>query len=190
MVAQKSPTSNSVDELFNRREDAKKFGKRLVPDVEFFGCGGSHATDVSVVYAGAASYLPRAEKMTKAMNKGVGAMVGAIVKAAKARVNARAREKSQKYSEACTAEHIEFVPFVAESHGYLHESAVNLLDKLVVNARLKFNVEVGELKGYLQRRLAIALQRGNALLEREGRIRSRGSYGAAVSAGLIVPVRR
>ena len=43
--------------------------------------------------------------------------------------------------------------------------------------------------GYLHRRTAIALQRGNALLEREARMKSRGDVGAAVGAGLIAPAR-
>ncbi len=43
-----------------------------------------------------------------------------------------------------------------------------------------------ELSGYLKRLVAIAIQRGNAALDRAGLQLSRNSYGAAVASGMVV----
>ncbi len=43
-----------------------------------------------------------------------------------------------------------------------------------------------ELSGYLKRRVAIAIQRCNAALDRAGLQLSRNSYGAAVASGMVV----
>jgi hypothetical protein len=42
-----------------------------------------------------------------------------------------------------------------------------------------------ELSGYLKRRVAIAIQRGNAALDRAGLQLSRNSYGASVASGMV-----
>ena len=46
-------------------------------------------------------------------------------------------------------------------------------------------VEEKELAGYLQRRVAVAVQRGNAWLDRTAMQRSRNSFGAAVAMGMV-----
>jgi hypothetical protein len=45
---------------------------------------------------------------------------------------------------------------------------------------------VSRRSGYLKRRVAIAIQRGNAALDRAGLQLSRNSYGAAVASGMVV----
>ena len=54
------------------------------------------------------------------------------------------------------------------------------------NARIAFAVEHAALASYLKRRAAIALQRGNALLECEARRAARNSLGGKIGAGLFV----
>ena len=78
------------------------------------------------------------------------------------------------------------MPFVVESHGWLHPDAVVVLGRLARNAEAALGSRCGEMVGYLKRLVAIGLQRGNAWLERNARDRSRGSWGGAVGAGLIV----
>ena len=46
-------------------------------------------------------------------------------------------------------------------------------------------VEEKELAGYLQRRVAVAVQRGNAWLDRTAMQRSRNSFGAAMAMGMV-----
>ena len=85
---------------------------------------------------------------------------------------------------------MEFKPFVMESHGALGESAEEVLNRLTTYGVDVLGCEKAELLGYLHRRVAIALQRGNARLDRMAVSKSRNSFGAAVARGLAVAPRR
>ena len=61
-----------------------------------------------------------------------------------------------------------------------------VLDDLVKYGAAVLGCEEAELSGYMRRRVAIALQRGNAKLDRMAVMKSRNSYGAAVARGLVV----
>jgi hypothetical protein len=151
-------------------EEAKK-SNRVVPDILFDGPAFTCATDVSVVYGEAKSHLPTTLK-------GVG-------KKAVTDCKARERAKQQKYAVSCKAMSAQFVPFVVESHGYLGDEALRLINALAKHAGEVMGVDEKEMAGYLQRRVAIAVQRGNAWLDRTAVQRSRNSYGAAVAMGMV-----
>ena len=145
----------------------------LVPDVCLDGAALSIALDVSVCYAEADSYLPKERGQAAAKWLDVLAR--------------RAVLKSKKYSASCAKQGIYFVPFVMDSHGALHSSAVSVIDRLAEYGACVVGCQEQEFAGYLRRRVAIALQRGNARLDRLAVTKSRNSYGAAVARGLVVP---
>ena len=102
-------------------------------------------------------------------------------------LGARAWAKSKKYTASCAQQDIVFKPFVLESHGALHEdSAGSVINQLASYGAGVLGCQHGELLGYFRRRVAIALQRGNARLDRMAVAKSRNSYGAAVARGLVV----
>jgi len=154
--------------------DLRKARGVVVPDILFDGADLSLATDVSVVYAGAASYLPSEEK-------GVRGAAAAVDKA----LAERARDKRRLYVESCKAMDAEFEPFVVESHGFMHSSASKVVARLARHCAEVVGGRETEMRGYITRRVAVALQRGNAMLERTARQASRGSYGAAVARGMV-----
>ena len=151
--------------------EAAKKSSRVVPDILFDGPAFTCATDVSVVYGEAKSHLPSALK--------------GVRKQAMKECKAREGVKHQKYAQSCKAMGASFVPFVVESHGYLGNEAVKLINSLAHHASEVMGVEEKELAGYLQRRVAVAVQRGNAWLDRTAMQRSRNSFGAAVAMGMV-----
>ena len=152
-------------------------GKRcVVPDLCLDGAGISLALDVSMCYGEANSYLRtnREEVEEKVLEV----------------LDRRALQKSLKYETSCAEQGMEFKPFVMESHGALGESAEEVLNRLTTYGVDVLGCEKAELLGYLHRRVAIALQRGNARLDRMAVSKSRNSFGAAVARGLAVAPRR
>ncbi len=75
---------------------------------------------------------------------------------------------------------------MVESHGFVSRSAVDVLDRLALYGGPVLGCNAYELRGYFKRRVAIAIQRGNAALDRAGLQLSRNSYGAAVASGMVV----
>jgi hypothetical protein len=63
---------------------------------------------------------------------------------------------------------------------------VDVLDRLARYGGQVLGCNAYELSGYLKRRVAIAIQRGNAAVDRAGLQLSRNSYGAAVASGMVV----
>ncbi len=98
----------------------------------------------------------------------------------------RETQKQRKYEERCRPLGVKFTPFVVESHGFVSRSAVDVLDQLALYGGQVLGCNAYELSGYLKRRVAIAIQRGNAALDRAGLQLSRNSYGAAVASGMVV----
>ncbi len=99
---------------------------------------------------------------------------------------ARETQKQRKYEERRRPLGAKFTPFVVESHGFMLRSAVDVLDQLAMHGGQVLGCNAYELSGYLKRRVAIAIQRGNAVLDRAGLQLSRNSYGAAVASGMVV----
>jgi len=140
----------------------------VVPDVLMDGANLSLATDVTMIYGEADSYLP--DKLSKAL------------------FNREAR-KVNTYEKECARRDIEFQAFVMESHGYLHESAERVLTTLAKYMADQFGRREVDTLGYFKRRVAIALQRGNAKLDCTAIRKSWGSYGAKNAMGLIPNAR-
>src|SRR5690606_496824 len=99
----------------------------------------------------------------------------------------RARVKVNKYRAACARDGLEFKAFVADSHGALDKSAAAVVGQLSAYGASELGADKGDLERYLRRRVAIAIQRGNARLDRQAMAMSRNSYGAAVAMGLVHP---
>ena len=74
---------------------------------------------------------------------------------------------------------------MVESHGFVGKGATKVLDEVAKYASDNYSVQRAELAGYLRRRVAIALQRGNGLLDRTAVRASRNSYGAALAMGMV-----
>ena len=171
MNVAKAPAMSVADGSIVLEEDGAR--QQIVPDVVFDGAGLTLAIDVTVCYSETASNLP--SERARADKK----VVDALAK--------RAQAKAQKYGASCAEQGVEFLPFVLESHGGLHDSAVSVLTRLAKYGANVIGCREGELLGYMKRRVAIALQRGNAKLDRMALTKSRNSYGAAVARGLVVP---
>ena len=170
MNVAKAPSIAVADGSIVMEEDRSR---HIIPDVVFDGAGLTLAIDVSVCYAEAKSNLPKTRREV-----GKTIMFSALAKRAAAKVN--------KYRGSCAEQDIRFEPFVLESHGAMHSSASAVLDDLVKYGAAVLGCEEAELSGYMRRRVAIALQRGNAKLDRMAVMKSRNSYGAAVARGLVV----
>ena len=148
----------------------------IVPDVVFRGAGVNLAIDVSFVYSESDGRVDKASAADADPYK--------VVAAAMAE---RANVKIRKYREACKRDGIAFDAFVADSHGVLHASAGRVIDALVVYGAAELGVEKSELKAYIRRRVAIAIQRGNARLDQHAVALSRNGYGRAVALGYVQP---
>lgn len=147
---------------------------RVVPDVLFDGADLCLATDVSVLFGAADSKLDVQDPVPKAGKR------------LRKQCAARETQKQRKYEERCRSLGAKFTPFVVESHGFVSRSAVDVLDRLARYGGQVLGCNAYELSGYLKRRVAIAIQRGNAALDRAGLQLSRNSYGAAVASGMVV----
>jgi hypothetical protein len=167
----------SYDEHMERAEAVKAKRKHLIPDILFAGADLSVCTDVTVLLGEAKSRLQCAKPVEKAHMR--------LRKACKT----REREKKRKYDESCKQMDAKFEPFVVESHGFLAAGAVQLLDQLAGYGAEVLCLPFPELKGHLKRRLAIAVQRGNAALDAHGIQACRNSYGSAVARGMVQPLR-
>ena len=152
--------------------------RRVVPDVVFRGTDLHLAIDVSFVYS-------ETEARTRVLRPSANAKeVYQIVRSAMAE---RARVKVGKYRAACARDGLEFKAFVADSHGALDKSAAAVVDQLSAYGARELGADKDDLERYLRRRVAIAIQRGNARLDRQAMAMSRNSYGAAVAMGLVLP---
>lgn len=158
------------------RNEAVAAGRmRLVPDILFDGADMCLATDVSVLFGEADSKL------------NVKDPVSAACKRLHAQCKRRETEKTRKYQHECKQQlRAEFRPFVVESHGFIGAGAQILLNQLACYGSEVLGCTTTEMSGYLRRRIAIAIQRGNAALDRTGIQLSRNSYGASVARGMVV----
>jgi len=117
-----------------------------VPDLFVFTANKRIMIDVSISYPAAASYIAQ----------------GADRKPRVA-LTARARAKSRKYAALAELNAFTFIPFVLESIGDLGTEALDFL-RLIADDTEEPQVFLA----YAMKRIAIALQRGNALISRQG----------------------
>jgi len=165
----KSPPITSFNDLF----DNQKNGTKTVPDISFLASYNTFATDVTVLYGDGDSYVPKITAMEKALRKGGSAALQQLSKKTTSNCRTRCTAKHNKYDADCKRVGQEFEAFVMESHGWLHDSAVKVIHELATNAFDVHGVSFGEAVAYLKRRVAVALQRGNAWLEQYARQRTR-----------------
>ena len=146
----------------------------IVPDVVFRGAGFQLAIDVSFVYsespARVADVLP--------WKHGKEAL--AVIQKA---MTERARRKVSKYGASCARDGLLFDAFVCDSHGGLDASAERVVSSLVKYGADVLGASERELRSYCNRRVAMAIQRGNARLDQCAVAKSRNGYGAAVALG-------
>ena len=147
----------------------------VVPDVIFLGHGLSLAIDVSFVYSESDGRIRLASKESN-LNKFVLSTMGE-----------RTREKIKKYEAACEEKDLKFDAFVADSHGGLDASANRVINALVEYGAGELGCKRKDLHLYMRRRVAIAIQRGNARLDRQAVQLSRGGYGQAIALGYAQP---
>jgi hypothetical protein len=166
----------SYSERIDYSEHIKRNKERVIPDIVFDGADLSLATDVSVVYGEAPSYVAAQEAKA-----GVEARERLL-----ALIKGREKEKRNTYVEVCKQQYMSFEPFVVESHGFLGEAVGKVVDVLAKYGGEVLGVSVSEARGYLMRRTAVAIQRGNASLDRIGVQKSRGSFEAMVAMGYRV----
>lgn len=150
--------------------------KHVVPDIVFRGASFQLAIDVSLVYSESASRL--------ALPYASGKDAYSVVHSA---MGVRARAKVRKYETACRRDGLEFDAFVLDSHGATDASAERVMTRLVSYGADVLGVDEVALRSYIRRRLAVAIQRGNARLDQQAVAMSRRGFGAAVAAGYAVP---
>ena len=161
--------------------------KFLIPDLIVSDDRGGYAVaiDVTGLYGEADSYLPKSSiegwSAYELRNKTVEAMV------------AREKRKDVHYKALLETEEMEeemdVVPFVFESHGTLGSRAEDLITQITDYAEEQGYIESAvNLAGYFHRRISIAIQRGNAWLDRRATLSQRNSYSARASLGLIQPL--
>ena len=214
VVVTKAPPIRSIEELFDAQRASRS---RVVPDVSFNGSTGCVVTDVSALYGEAKSHCPPLRAMEEQSRMGGDAVFRQCSRHLSAQCQHRANSKNKKYKilidkinrkndryrgdqiERQEAEEegeegdsggdggVRFLPFVVESHGWLHESARDVLLALANNAHHCYGVPLASAMGYLHRRVAVALQRGNAWLGQWARQRSRCSVQAKVATGMLEP---
>ena len=142
----------------------------IEPDVnmQLVGPDRPIAVDVAVVY-GEQSIAVKAVSAAKA--KGWEAMEEAIA----AHGIVRRNEKEKRHyvdaktgvsaTEVCNQNGYAFEPFIVETHGYLGDGAMNVIRQMAMHAGNVMQYDHAATLQYLMRRIAIALQRANALLD-------------------------
>ena len=151
--------------------------RHVVPDVVFRGVGLAFAIDVSFVYSESDGRVRRPLMSEESdLSKFVLSAMGE-----------RARTKVKKYEASCEEQDLRFTAFVADSHGALDASAKRVISVLVPYGAAELGCSRLDLDLYLRRRVAIAIQRGNARLDQHALRLSRGGYGRAIALGYAQP---
>lgn len=175
-VAEREREANA---MHNRQCESESARKRVVPDAVFCGAELSLATDVSVLYGEAPSHMS-SNYDSEGLER-----VTAIRKKMKSAIASREKAKTNLYADSCAQYDWLFKPFVMESHGFMSAGASDVIDKLAEYASDQYMMPAPSFSGYLRRRVAIALQRGNANLDQSAVLASRGAFGAALANGLV-----
>ena len=150
--------------------------RHVVPDVVFRGADLQLAIDVSFVFTESEGRLVQMSEHGRSAHDLI-----------RRELSQRARAKAVKYKAVCEREQMDFEAFVGDSHGTLDASALAVIYRLVKYGADQLGLNSIELRSYFMRRVAVAVQRGNARLDRHALALSRGGYGAAVALGYAQP---
>jgi hypothetical protein len=161
--------------------------KYVVPDIIFSGNGVNLAIDVSGFYGEAPTYLPRVA---------ISGMSAAVARRTDA-MEAREKSKIRHYAALPELRSVrigeigggfgamEFLPFVFESHGGLGRCAQDVISKLATIGAEANGIPEPVMRGYIKRRVAIAIQRGNAAVDAVAVMKQRNSIGAMMGSGAV-----
>lgn len=162
-------------EAYNQ-ETNQRYG--LVPDVLMNGVNGfSLAIDVTFLYGECKTYLP------KRFSGDPKECLTSLIKA----FGQREKGKFDKYKSECDRRETKFDAFIIESHGFTDASVDRVLQAMAGYATRTLGANYESTLGYFKRRIAIAIQRGNARCDGTATRISQNSYGSLVSLGLVVP---
>jgi hypothetical protein len=152
--------------------------KYLIPDLIIHDLTNTFRTavDVSGVYG---------EAKTNVLN---GSIINKSVDQLKstAAVERRENRKEVHYRVLEWVTDMKVVPFVFESHGGLGKRAEEFIDFIAQYGNDEVEgVQFADFKGYLKRRVAIAIQRGNALLDQRAASAQARALGAKIARGIV-----
>jgi hypothetical protein len=152
--------------------------KYLIPDLIIHDSTSTFkaAVDVSGVYG---------EAKTNVLN---GSIVNKSVDELRstAAVEKRESRKEVHYRMLERVADMKVVPFVFESHGGLGKCAEEFIDLVAQYGNDEVDgVQFADFKGYLKRRVAIAIQRGNALLDQRAACSQAKALGAKIARGIV-----
>ena len=174
--------------------------QRVIPDLLMEGVGFALAVDVTGVYGESTSYVSEwfdrddwaERKGTSDGNISVSGSSGRRRRQDGKLLNVFSQREAKKvktYEAECERRGWKFEPFVFESHGHLTASAERVVKMLAKQGEETTGTLRVDNLNYIKRRVAIAIQRGNAALNVRARNASWGTYGAAVGMGYVVPRR-
>ena len=154
--------------------------KFLIPDLVVTDreTGEQWCIDVSGIYGEAKTHLPNGsvEEWTEDQLRGH----------TMDRMRARDSLKERHYAALSVIGEAEIIPFVFESHGGLSERAETFIKEICDYAADQDYYSVNAswlLAGYMRRRVSIAVQRGNSMLDKRASSAQRNSFSARASNG-------
>lgn len=157
----------------------------VMPDIVMEGADFKLAIDVSGVYGESPSYVKGAGKLA-AVGKPLTPTDMSELRS-EAAIATREAKKKTHYSGLVEKDgECDFLPFVFESHGGLGGDASTVLQRMALYACERNGssvLGVPAMCGYFRRRIAIAIQRGNAALDSVARSKQRGSFASLLARG-------
>ena len=152
--------------------------KYLIPDLIIRDSTNTFRTavDVSGVYGEAKTNVLNGSVANKSVNQ----------LRSTAAVEKRENRKEVHYRVLEWVADTKVVPFVFESHGGLGKRAEEFIDLIAQYGSDEVDgIQFAEFKGYLKRRVAIAIQRGNALLDQRAASAQARAMGAKIARGIV-----
>jgi hypothetical protein len=128
------------------------------------------AVDVAIVHPERKSVLKiAADRASMSLKGRISAMANELDQAVREEENVKRNSKHKgvglSASEVCDLNGLDFEPFVAETHGFLGDAATAVIGRVAEHAFNVMRFDRRLLNRYISRRIAIAIQRGNALLD-------------------------
>jgi len=154
--------------------------KYLIPDLDISDelTGERWYVDVSGLCGESKSHLPKASIEGWSEDQLRGHTMDEM--------RARESKKDVHYAALSMVGEAEVIPFVFESHGGLSERAESFISEVCDYAADQdyYSADASSLlAGYMRRRIAIAVQRGNAMLDKRASSSQRNSFSARASNG-------
>jgi hypothetical protein len=152
--------------------------KYLIPDIIIHDPTRTFkaAVDFSGVYGEAKTNMPKGSIANKSVSE----------LRSTAAVERRENRKEVHYRMLERVADMKVVPFVFESHGGLGKCAEDFIDLIAQYGEDEVDgVRFADFKGYMKRRVAIAIQRGNALLDQRAASSQANAMGARIARGIV-----